>query len=188
MAPARDCRSSAYSWGVPPQDVLDRAVALRKRLDAQVARDLPAFKDKLQLVVGKARFTPDGYEIGNEGLVYLDAADDGDGRVTAPSALLPGVRTWQLDCEHGTLPDKKSAFEAYLRTARDRHHQSVDAACRGATRARRGSGVRPRTCGAGPRAHGSRARHRTTHASCWRSTASSRSLVRQRAAPRCKSR
>ncbi len=41
-------------------------------------------------------------------------ADDGDGRVTAPSALLPGVRTWQLDCEHGTLPDKKSAFEAYL--------------------------------------------------------------------------
>ncbi len=104
----------AYTWGVPPQDVLDQAVALRKRLDAQVSRDLPAFKDKLKLVVGKARFTPDGYEIGNEGLVYLDAADDGDGRVTAPSALLPGVRTWQLDCEHGTLPDKKSAFEAYL--------------------------------------------------------------------------
>ncbi len=63
----------AYTWGVPPQDVLDRAVALRKRLDAQVTRDLPAFKDKLMLVVGKARFTPDGYEIGNEGLVYLDA-------------------------------------------------------------------------------------------------------------------
>ena len=28
----------AYTWGVPPQGVLDRAVALRKRLDAQVAR------------------------------------------------------------------------------------------------------------------------------------------------------
>ena len=40
--------------------------------------------------------------------------DDGDGRVTLPSALLPGVRTWQLDCEHGSLADKKSAFEAYL--------------------------------------------------------------------------
>ena len=63
--------------------------------------------------MGKARFTPDGYEIGDEGLVYLDAPDDGDGRVTVHSALLPGVRTWQLDCEHGGLPDKKEAFEAY---------------------------------------------------------------------------
>ena len=74
VAPRGTADRGVYAWGVPPQDVLDRAVALRKRLDAQVTRDLPAFKDKLKLVVGKARFTPDGYEIGNEGLVYLDAA------------------------------------------------------------------------------------------------------------------
>ena len=36
---------------------------------------------------GKRRFTPDGYDIGDEGLVYLDAAGSGDGRVTLPSAL-----------------------------------------------------------------------------------------------------
>ncbi len=56
----------AYKWGVPPQAVLDQAVALRKRLDAQRDRDLPAFKDQLLLVVGHAPFTPDGYELGSE--------------------------------------------------------------------------------------------------------------------------
>ncbi|MEP6608105.1 MAG: CHAT domain-containing protein [Burkholderiaceae bacterium] len=102
-----------YSWGVPPQDVLDRAVALRKRLDAQVDGDLAAFSDKLLLVIGHARFTPDGFSLGDEGLVYLDAPDEGDGRVTVSSARLPGVRTWQLACEHGALPTAKDAFEAY---------------------------------------------------------------------------
>ncbi len=103
----------SYSWGVPPQNVLDRAVALRKRLDAQAAGDLASFKDKLLLVLGQASFTPDGYSLADEGLVYLDAPDDGDGRVTVASARLPGVRTWQLDCEHGGLADAKQAFEAY---------------------------------------------------------------------------
>ncbi len=46
--------------------------------------------------------------------MYLDAPEAGDGRVTRASAMLPGVRTWQLDCEHGDLPDEKDAFEAYL--------------------------------------------------------------------------
>jgi hypothetical protein len=27
---------------------------------------------------------------------------------------LPGVKTWELDCEHGKLPEEKSAFGAYL--------------------------------------------------------------------------
>ncbi len=104
----------SHQWGVPPQDVLDRAVALRKRLDEQRDKSLGNFKDKLLLVVGRARFTPTGYEIGDEGLVYLDAPEEGDGRVTRQSALLPGVRTWHLDCEHGSLPDKEEAFAAYL--------------------------------------------------------------------------
>ena len=104
---------NAYRWGVPAQDVLDQAVALRRKLDAQRERGLADFADKLLLVVGRARFTPDGYEIGQQGLEYLDAEDDGDGRVTRPSARLPGVRTWEVDCEHGTLPDHEEAFAAY---------------------------------------------------------------------------
>ena len=108
-----DRQLGAYTWGVPPQDVLDQAVALRKRLDVQRDTELKAWSDKLLLVVGQARFTPDGYELGDDGLVYLDAPEAGDGRVTLASARLPGVRTWQLDCEHGKLPDKASAFDAY---------------------------------------------------------------------------
>jgi len=111
----RDSRQlNAYIWGVPPQEVLDSALALRKRLDAQRAGDLSKFKDQLLQVVGQSRFTPDGYHVGEEGLFYLDAQDGGDGRVTLENALLPGVRTWKLDCEHGKLPKQKAAFDAYL--------------------------------------------------------------------------
>jgi hypothetical protein len=104
----------AYRWGLPPQDVLDRAVALRRRLDAQRDQDLERFRSKLAVVVGQAPTTPDGYEVGGEGLVYLDVAGDGDGRVTRRSALLPGVVAWQVpDCEHGELPRRREAFAAY---------------------------------------------------------------------------
>ena len=104
---------AAYEWGLPSQAVLDQAVALRQRLDAQRDKALPRFADKLLLVTGRAKFTPDGVEIGNEGLVYLNATDAGDGRVTRASACLPGVRSWSVDCEHGALPDFEGAFAAY---------------------------------------------------------------------------
>lgn len=104
---------AAYEWGVPPQEVLDQAKALRQRLDAQAAGALKSFADKLALVVGHAKFTPDGFEVGDEGLVYLDATDGGDGRVPLELALLPGVRTWTLDCEHGSLPGAADAFAAF---------------------------------------------------------------------------
>jgi len=111
---AGEAMQDAYVWGVPPQAVLDRARALRERLDLQCRDDLPAFADKLLLVVGRAKFTPDGFEWTDRGLVYLDATDGGDGRVPLDSALLPGVRTWTLDCEHGSLPDAKRAFPAFV--------------------------------------------------------------------------
>jgi len=101
-----------YEWGAPPQAVLDRAVALRKRLDAQVGA-LGADVAKMLLVVGHADQTPVGIVQGNDGLEYLEATD-GDGRVPLPSALLPGVRTWKLDAEHGKLPGVASAFDAYV--------------------------------------------------------------------------
>lgn len=102
------------AWGVPAQAVLDAAVALRRRLDAQREQALPAFADKLALVIGHANFTPSGFELGEDGLVYLDAPEAGDGRVPLDSALLPGVATWRLDCEHGKLPDQRDAFAAYV--------------------------------------------------------------------------
>jgi hypothetical protein len=104
---------AAYRWGVPPQAVLDAAKALRQRLDAQREQDLPQWAHKLALVVGRAPATPVGFEIGAQGFVYLDA-NDGDGRVPLASALLPGVATWQLGCDHGSLPSETSAFAAYV--------------------------------------------------------------------------
>ena len=104
----------AVEWGLPTQEVLNSAVALREQLDDQRDHHLAEFADKLLLVTGHAKFTPNGYEKTiTDGLVYLNAADDGDGRVTRESALLPGVRTWTVDCEHGSLPSKKEAFAAY---------------------------------------------------------------------------
>ena len=107
-------QTNAYRWGVPEQSVLDAAVALRRRLDAQHDTLWPELTNQVVLVVGRAKFTPDGYEIGNDGLVYLNSPDAGDGRVTLASAMLPGVPTWQVDSEHGSLPDQHSAFDAYL--------------------------------------------------------------------------
>lgn len=114
---AGEAQEAAYEWGLPPQPVLDQARALRQRLDAQLAAELPNFADRMLLVVGRAKFTPDGYEWSDDGFVYLDAPGSGgwggDGRVPLSSAVLPGVRTWTLDCEHGSLPDKSSAFDAF---------------------------------------------------------------------------
>jgi hypothetical protein len=104
----------AYQWGVPSQDVLDRAVALRRRLDGQAARAVTTWKDKVVLVVGRAPSTPDGYEVTEREVVYLDTPDDGDGRVPVQRALLPGVPAWKVDAGHSDLPAKKDAFKAYL--------------------------------------------------------------------------
>ncbi|HUN93316.1 MAG TPA: CHAT domain-containing protein [Burkholderiaceae bacterium] len=104
----------AYAWGVPEQPVLDAAVALRRRLDAQRDRDLAPFADRVLHVVGHAASTPDGFEDGADGFVYLEAPDAGDGRVTLASALLPGVRTWFIDCDHGRMPSRREAFPALL--------------------------------------------------------------------------
>lgn len=110
----QDGQIAVYEWGVPPQAVLDQAVRLRRRLDEQLKTALPLFASKTCLVVGRARFTPDGFEWrGDEGFVYLDAENGGDGRVPLAKARLPGVRTWALDTEHGSLPSTKAAFDAF---------------------------------------------------------------------------
>ncbi|HTP98011.1 MAG TPA: CHAT domain-containing protein, partial [Casimicrobiaceae bacterium] len=89
------------------------AVALRNRLDAQRDGALAPYKDRMVLVAGKARFTPDGFQMTERGLTYLDAPDSGDGRVPIESARIAAVRTWQADCAHGDLSSFSSAFAAY---------------------------------------------------------------------------
>ena len=108
-----DTQRAIYEWGAPPQAVLDQAVALRRRLDAQLPA-LAADASKMSLVVGQAPFTPAGISMGEEGLEYLNAAGGGDGRVTIDNALLPGVATWTVDAVHGKLPDAPAAFDGYL--------------------------------------------------------------------------
>ena len=123
-----------YEWGAPPQAVLDQAVALRRRLDAQLTT-LGADAPRMLLVIGHAAFTPAGIVTGPDGLEYLNTPDDGDGRVTLASALLPGVRTWKVDAEHGKLPAAAAAFEAYvelLATGQTRRLEAYEPLARGA--------------------------------------------------------
>jgi pimeloyl-ACP methyl ester carboxylesterase len=103
----------AYRWGLPSQAVLDSAVSLRKRLDAQPGSVFAGLMGKVLLVTGTSPGTPDGYVIDGGEVLYRDIGD-GDGRVTLRSALLPGVPTWKVDSEHGALPSDEKAFEAYL--------------------------------------------------------------------------
>ena len=50
---------AAYEWGLPSQGVLNRAVALRRRLDAQRDKGLERFRSKLAVVGLAAPATPD---------------------------------------------------------------------------------------------------------------------------------
>lgn len=103
-----------FSWGIPSQAVLDKAVTLRRALDAQAAHSFPAPPGAVVMVVGKANMTPDGFEWEKNDLIYREAVNGGDGRVTLNAALLPGVVSWTVDREHGDLPRNAASFDAYL--------------------------------------------------------------------------
>ncbi|MDE2370772.1 MAG: CHAT domain-containing protein [Burkholderiales bacterium] len=134
-----EVQKSIYQWGAPPQAVLDQAVALRRRLDDQAGR-LGADAQKMLLVVGHASFTPNGYTMSpDDGLEYLDVPDDGDGRVPLQSALLPGVKTWKVDAEHGKLPAVASAFNAYIELLATGRTDQLDAVVAPASRGREGA-------------------------------------------------
>ena len=139
-----ETQRNAYRWGVPPQAVLDHAVAWRKKLDQQVLDVLPGCKDHILLVTGRARFTPAGFEVDpREGLVYLDAPDEGDGRVTTTHASLPGVRTWRMDCVHGDMCNDKHAFQAFLDLLTDGDTQRLPAVAAPVPASRGGTAAAP---------------------------------------------
>ena len=139
-----ETQRNAYRWGVPPQAVLDHAVAWRKKMDQQVLDVLPGCKDRILLVTGKAKFTPVGFEVDpREGLVYLDAPDDGDGRVTLPHACLPGVRTWRMDCVHGDMCNHRHDFQALLELLTDGDTQRLPLVSAPASASRGGAAPAP---------------------------------------------
>jgi hypothetical protein len=107
----------ATQWGIPPQRVLDAAVAFRKRLDAQRRSDLGGPPDLLVMVTGTAPLTPDGFEADanqRQALVYLDAQERGDGRVPLRRARLEGVPAWSAAVDHAGLVSRDLFFDAYL--------------------------------------------------------------------------
>jgi pimeloyl-ACP methyl ester carboxylesterase/tetratricopeptide (TPR) repeat protein len=110
---ALQLQRNQFIWGVPPQTTLNEASKLWQALNRQKQGALSSFAHKLLLVVGKAPLTPANYELTLNGVVYLNAPDGGDGRVLLESALLPGVETWVVDADHGSLPRKKEAFKGY---------------------------------------------------------------------------
>lgn len=101
------------AWGIPPQQVLDQAVAFRRELDGHLAA-LTADAGKMAIVVGRAPYTPNGFVMSEPGLLYQYQQGDGDGRVTLASARLRGVKAWQVEAEHGMLPSARAAFSAYI--------------------------------------------------------------------------
>ncbi len=107
-----DEQREILKWGIPSAANLKIAVELRRKLDQQKDR-FGSFAANTALVLGKAKATPAGVDAGDDGVFYLDTTQ-GDGRVTHKSAMLPGVKTWQVDTGHGDLADARKAFEAYV--------------------------------------------------------------------------
>lgn len=109
-------RSDAGRWGIPSAAALQAAVALRGRLDAQLAEGLGAPPGGVVMVLGSAPATADGIpdpkDVGVQEFHYLDTSA-GDGRVAHARARLPGVPAWITAAPHSFLAADSSAFPAY---------------------------------------------------------------------------
>jgi hypothetical protein len=103
---------AVYAWGIPPQRVLDDAVAFRTKLDKQAA-ELAVHVDRIVSVVGTTRSTPDGFTTDDDGFAYRNLVAGGDGYITVRNALLPGLRAWAVASEHRGLTTNPDAFEPY---------------------------------------------------------------------------
>ncbi|MET0508517.1 MAG: CHAT domain-containing protein [Burkholderiaceae bacterium] len=99
-----------YEWSAPPQPVLDKAVELRRKLDAQLG-GLPT--DRLVTVLGTETWTPTGFRFGTDGLEYEMRRDCGDGRIADAAAMLPGVPAWRVDRGHVDMVTATRHFAAY---------------------------------------------------------------------------
>lgn len=100
-------------WGIPPQAVLDQALAIRRQFDAQLLPASPLRKAPMCIVLGQADATPTRLVIDQNGYGYANTAE-GDGRVTWDAGRLLDVPRWIVDVEHGSLADAKDCFQGYL--------------------------------------------------------------------------
>lgn len=109
---SRELMWRATEWGIPGQGVLDTASELQRFFAAQ---DLRRYGDRILNVVGTADRTPSGFERTENpnGFEYLQT-DRGDGTVPLASALLPGVRAFQVDVEHSKLALTSELHAGYL--------------------------------------------------------------------------
>lgn len=112
---------AVYEWGVPPKEVLDAAVAFRRKLEEQAEKRLAQHGDKILTVVGTGRSTPDKYEEDNDKdkpFAYRDLVAGGDGYVTVQNALIPGLRAWAVAAEHRALTTNPDTFTPYVELLR----------------------------------------------------------------------
>lgn len=107
-----ELQKHAADWGIPSQKLLSEAYDLHSWLAQQ---DLRRYGNRVVMVVGKKDETPSGYELDkNEKTFEYEQTDRGDGTVTLASALLPGVRAFQVDVEHSQLPIPSHLHAGYL--------------------------------------------------------------------------
>jgi hypothetical protein len=100
------------AWAIPSQHLLTEATIFWRKLEQHLP-DLARDMDKITLVIGAARTTPN--EIVNAaGQLCFNSVGQGDGRVTLDSARLLNGRVWRIDAEHGQLPSAASGFSGLL--------------------------------------------------------------------------
>jgi tetratricopeptide (TPR) repeat protein len=100
------------TWSVPPQQLLSDAKVFWRALEEGLA-ELANDKDKITLVLGAARSTPCAI-VKEDGQLFLEYTEQGDGRVTLASARLLDLPVWCIPAEHGQLPADSSGFGGIL--------------------------------------------------------------------------
>jgi hypothetical protein len=100
------------AWGIPSGAALDDGRKLAGKLAAQ---NLGKYGKQILLIVGRAQWTTDGFKRGTGGIEYSELEYEGDGTVLHRSACVPGVRTFELDAEHGDLARQPRAFASFLK-------------------------------------------------------------------------
>ena len=114
VAPPARSSSNAYGWGVPPQDVLDRPWRCAEgstrsaTICASVQGQAAARRRQ------GARSRPTATRSATMAWSISTRRSTATAASRCESALLPGVRTWQFDCDHGGAASRREAFEAYL--------------------------------------------------------------------------
>jgi hypothetical protein len=106
-------------WGIPSTAALTAAFALRRRLDA-AGPPPPQHARKIAIVAGSGIGTADGLpadavssEAGKKTPFVYAETTRGDGRVAVARTQWPGVTTYLIDADHGSLPSLADAVSAY---------------------------------------------------------------------------